>query len=353
MRQVSPAERREALKAFVDADPGADYDVVDRTSLEQAMSCPWMAKAVSDGRCKTVGVLAEAGEAGHQAFSVGVHEWIDSNGAISPSDLRQDVELAVRNCRPDLQPDAIKAIQPAIWAFANLLSGIHPGNILAFDGGEDIERSGQLAIDFPDLKTRYTSELDLLYQGDCPEVLEEVDYKTGWKHHSTELIRDSFQFQSHAVLALEKYPDSKALRVRVFDTRHRQLSYGVHFERARLHDWKVRIRGAIDARRLSQLENPPCWPVLEKCAICPAASICPVADQPIGDLHRDPAEFVKRLVAVEARADAMRQLAAKYVDSTGADIQVGMLFFGRNKPKAERKSPATIYSLKEPSNGSE
>lgn len=348
MKKISPAERREALKSLVDADPGADFDVVDRSTLERAMSCPWQAKAVESGRCKTMPLIAEAGEAGHQAFSVGVHGWIDSRGAISPSDLRQDVELAVRNSRPDLQPDAIKAIQPSIWAFANLLQAIHPGNILAFDGGEDIDRSGQLAIDFPDLRTRYTSELDLLYQGDCPEVLEEVDYKTGWKHHTAELIRDSFQFQSHAVLALEKYPETKALRVRVFDTRFRSLSYGVYFERAKLHDWKVRIRGAIEARRLSQQDNPPTWPTLEKCSICPAAALCPVADEPIGDLHRDPAEFVKRLVAVEARADAMRTMAAKYVDETGADIRVGLVAFGRCKPKAQRKAEATIYEIKEP-----
>jgi hypothetical protein len=346
MRKVTPAERREALKAFVEA-PDDGLQTVDRSTLERALTCPWQAKAVESGRCRTVGILAEAGEAGHQAFSEALHGWIDSNGAISPSDLRMDVENAVRNARPDLQPEAVRSIQPAIYQWSQLIYSIHPGNILAFDGGEEIDRSGQLAIDFTDLGVRYTSELDLLYQGDCPEVLEEVDYKTGWKHHSAELIRDSFQFQSHAVLALEKYPDSKALRVRVFDTRHKSLSYPVYFERARIHDWKVRIRGAIDAWHLSQADNPPTWPTLEKCSICPAAALCPVADEPLADLARDPAGFVSKLVAVEARADAMKALAAKYVDETGRDIEAGTVRFGRQKPKAERKAAATLYSLKE------
>ena len=346
MKKVTPAERREALKAFVEA-PDDGLATVDRSTLERALTCPWQAKAVESGRCRTVGILAEAGEEGHKAFSEGVHGWIDSNGALSPSDLRMDVENAVRNARPDLQPEAVRSIQPAIYQWSQLIYSIHPGNILAFDGGEDIDRSGQLAIDFPDLGVRYTSEVDLLYQGDCPEVLEEADYKTGWKHHSQELIRDSFQFQSHAVLALEKYPDSKALRVRVFDTRHRQLSYGVYFPRERLFDWKVRIRGAIEAWRLSQSDNPPCWPTLEKCSICPAAAMCPVADEPIRDIHRDPAAFIKRMVAVKARLDTLQDIAAEYVDETGQDIDAGGVRFGRNKPKSERKAPATIYSLKE------
>jgi hypothetical protein len=346
MKTLTPAERQEALKAFVET-PDHGLATVDRSTLERALTCPWQAKAVESGRCRTVGIMAEAGEEGHKAFGEALRGWIDSHGAISKDDLRQDVSLAVRNSRPDLQPDAVRAIEPAIWMFADLVYGIHPGNVLAFDGGEDIDRSGQLAIDFPDLGVRYTSELDLLYQGDCPEVLEEVDYKTGWKHHTPELIRDSFQFQSHAVLALEQYPESKALRVRVFDTRHRNMTYGVYFERKRMHEWKVRIRGAIEAWRLSQQDNPPTWPTIEKCGFCPAAAICPVADEPLADLHKDPAGFIAKLVAVEARADAMKELAAKYVDSTGRDIEAGSVRFGRQKPKADRKAPATVYTLKE------
>ena len=353
MRNVTAEERREALKAFVDVD-GHDLELVDRSSAENCAACPFMAKAIQDKRCATVGILAEAGEEVHKAYGEVIHSWIDSHGAMSPSDLRQDAEFAVRNARPDLQPEAIRAMQNSLWAWSQMIHKIHPGNILGFDGGEDVNRSGQLAIDFPDLGVRYTSELDLLYQGDCPDVGEEVDFKTGWKDWTTEAIRDSFQFQSHAVLALEKYPQWQALRIRVFETRSRKLTYGVYFPRERMFDWKVRIRSALEARRWLATDNPPCWPVLEKCGLCPAASICPVADEPIADLAKDPPAFIAKLIAVEARAEAMRKLAAAHVDAAKQDIQApDGTWFGRRKPASSRKANATLYNLKEPANGSD
>jgi hypothetical protein len=260
-----PKEDMDRAKvALFDFDESPPLQTVDRSTLERSANCPWQAKAIADGRCKSVGILAEVGEAVHVAFGEVLHSWIDSRGAMSPMDLRQDLEFAVTNSRPDLQPQAIRAMQGALWQWSQLVYVINPHNILAFDGGEDIDRSGQLAIDFPDLGVRYTSEIDLLYQGDCPDVLEEVDYKTGWKEHTTEDIRDSFQFQSHAVLALEKYPKSQALRIRVFDTRSRQLSYAVHFPRERLHQWKVRIRSGIDAWRVSQQDMHSAAPARRK-----------------------------------------------------------------------------------------
>ncbi len=354
MDRPSHEEMEHAKVALFDYDEPTNLAVVDRSTLEGAANCPWQAKAVEDGRCSAVGVMAEAGEEAHKAFGETLRSWIDSNGAMERNDLKQDVEFAVRNARPDLQPEAIRAIQGAIWSWSQLIYTIHPGNILAFDGGEDVDLSGQLAIDFADLGVRYTSELDLLYQGDCPDVLEEVDYKTGWKDWTTEAIRDSFQFQSHAVLALEKYPDSKALRVRVFETRSRKLTYGVYFPRERIFDWKVRIRSAIEAWRVSQQDNPPTWPTLEKCALCPAAALCPVADEPIADLAADPVAFVTKLIAVEAKAAAMSKLATGWVDANKKDIQAGDVFFGRGKPPSGRKPNATIYSLKgKPTNGSD
>lgn len=347
---LTPEQRREALGSFIEL-PDDEYSVVDRSTLQNALECPWRAKAIQDGRCSTVGVMAEAGEEAHKAFGEVLHSWIDSRGAMSPADLRIDVELAVRNSRPDLQPEAVKAIQSSVWSWASLVHSIHPENILAFDGGQDIDRSGQLAIDFDDLRIRYTSELDFLYQGDCPDVGEEVDYKTGYRHHTTELIKDSFQFQSHAVLALEKYPQWKALRVRVFDTRFRNLSYGVYFPRERMHEWKVRIRGAVDAYRASQQDEPPTWPTVEKCGICPAASICPVADQQFIELS-DTETFVRKMVAIDARLSAMQKIAAAWVDAHGREMVAGTAAFGRAKPPDKRKKPAGLYSIsKEKANG--
>jgi hypothetical protein len=290
-----------------------------------------------------VGLLAEAGEAIHAAFGSVLRSWIESHGAQSLSDLRQDVELEVRGSRPDIQPEAIRGCQNSIWSWARLIHGIHPGNVLRFDGGEN-ERCGQLALDIPDLDVRLTSELDLLYATESPEVLDEVDYKTGWKVHDVGSVADSFQFQLHALLVFENYPGVNCLRLRVFDTRSNSITYMVPFTRSRQHDYMVRVRAAVGAR-IEHWENPPTWPAREKCSICPVACLCPVVDQDIGELAKDPPGFVKRLVAVEARADAMRELAAKYVDANGQDIQSGGVAFGRRKPATERKKPATLYDL--------
>ena len=121
-----------------------------------------------------------------------------------------------------------------------------------------------------------------------------------------------------------------------------------------MFDWKVRIRSALEARRWLATDNPPCWPVLEKCGLCPAASICPVADEPIADLAKDPPAFIAKLIAVEARAEAMRKLAAAHVDAAKQDIQApDGTWFGRRKPASSRKANATLYNLKEPANGSD
>jgi hypothetical protein len=99
-------------------------------------------------------------------------------------------------------------------------------------------------------------------------------------------------------------------------------------------------------------DNPPTWPATEKCSICPAAALCPVADESIADLSRDPSAFVGKLIAVEARAEAMRKLAAGWVDANGQEIKApDGTMFGRAKPRTERKATATLYTLKESSNG--
>ena len=345
MKKTTPAERREALKSFI-APLEDTLFVADRSTLQHWADCPWQAKAIADGRCRTVAIAAEAGSAVHAAFSAVTIEWIESHGALSPVDLRQDVEHHLRNSRPDIQPEALAAAMPSLWQWAKLISSIHPGNILGFDGGEELDppRSGQLAYDIVDLGVRITGELDLICSTESLEVLDVYDYKTGCKTHDVGDVASSFQFQFYAVLALETYPKVECVRFKVFDTRANRLTYAVPFTRARKHDYTVRIRSAIESMRTHQ-DNPPVWPTSEKCGICPAAAICPAADEPLADLAKDPAGFIGKLVAVEARADAMRKLATAYVDANGADIQAGSVAFGRAKPKAQRKATAELYEL--------
>ena len=63
-------------------------------------------------------------------------------------------------------------------------------------------------------------------------------------------------------------------------------------------------------------------------------------------MAKDPAAVVNQLIAVEAKAAAIKKALSAYVDSRKQDIQAGAVCFGRNKPRTERKAPAAIYEPK-------
>jgi hypothetical protein len=350
VKGLSQQEKQDALKAFVEVEE-TTLPLVDRSTVE-SWDCPWKGKAIEEGRALPVGILAEAGNAVHDAFSAAILEHIESNGGIGAHDLRQDVEFSLRNSRPDIQPEAIKGGRPAAWAWTKALDGIHPENILAFDGGEAIGRSGQFAWDCADLGVRYTLELDFLFAGASSEVLHIWDYKSGWKGWDIDGIKDSFQFQSQAALVLQRYnkcrpgedePTVKCVTVQVWNTRANRLTPRVEFPRRNLHDYECRIRNQLLTRK-RHWDNPPTWPYAEKCSVCPAATICPVSTYPI---KADKVEVLRDLIATRARADALEQILSAHVDATGEDLRCGSVAYGRSKPKTERKSPATLYDIKD------
>lgn len=343
MRGLSREEKAATLDSFLEPLEST-LPLVDRSTAQNWSVCPWMAKECEEGRAKIVGYAAETGEAIHAAFSAVTQAWIDSNGAQSAVDLRNDLEFELRRARPDLQPDALKGALPSAWAWSKFLEGVHPGIIMRFDGGEG-GRCGQLAYEVPDLGVTVTSELDLLYSSPSPELVEEIDYKTGHKQHWVDDVADSFQFQLHATLIFKNYPEVNAARIRVWDTRFNRLTYGVTFSRNRIADYEFRIRSALEARR-RHFDNPPCWPTSEKCGQCAVAARCPVgsAEYPIS---AEPSEVLRDLIAVRARGDALEQRLTAHVDATGQDVRLNGVAFGRSKPKAERKSPATLYDVKE------
>lgn len=341
MKTLSREEKQKTLDSFLE-DVKPELAVVDRSTIQAWGDCPWMAKEIESGRAGPVGLPAEAGEAIHAALSAATQAWIDSNGNSSATDIRNDLEIELRRVRPDLQPEAIRGAMPSAWAWSKFLESIHPGNILRFDGGEE-HRCGQLALDIPDLGARVTSELDLLYSSPSPEVLEEVDYKTGHKQHWVSDVADALQFQLHACLVFENYPAVNALRVRVWDTRFNRQTYAVVFSRNRMHDYLVRIRRSLEIR-IEQWNDPQTWPLPEKCGMCQVASRCPVAGYPIAET---PEQVLRDLIAVEAKADALRARLVAHVDATGRDVRCGSVSFGRNKPASGRKAPATLYEAKE------
>lgn len=345
MKPVTEPEQADVLSSFIENDVPA-LATIDRSTLERYATCPAQARIVASGVLNRGSRLAEAGEQVHLAFGAMIADYMARGGFVNPGELADECWLQLRGSRPDVQPEAIRGGRASVWAFAKYIQALHPENILRYDGGHG-ERSGMLAHDMPELGIRLVSELDLLHATASPEVLAEIDYKSGWKLHSAESVSDSFQFQLHAFLVLNNYPDVACLRVRVWNTRSNTQTYAVDFRRDRLAEISTRIRNAAGEWfrwRDAPVESVPTWPLVDKCRICDAASRCPASGH-AADVAKDPQGFLVQMVAVSAKLDAMHDLATAWADANG-EIVAGNMRFGRNKPSSEKRKPAQLYSLK-------
>jgi hypothetical protein len=344
MRKPTPAEMQKAMSAFFIMDEEPALTVLDRSTLENWSLCPFRASAQEAGKINFPAVLHTGNEV-HDALSRVTRNWIESDGEFSPVQLRDELLAELRGSRPDLQPQVLEACRASAWNWASYLAAnCHPGNILGFDGGEEIGKSGQLACDFEDLGVQVTSELDLLHAGPSEELLHETDYKSGHKFYTVASVAEAFQFQLHAVLVFANYPKVRGLEVTVLHTRTGQRSYRVVFDRKKVGDYTARIRMAVQAWATHR-DNPPTWPTWEKCSTCEAAFLCPSAGQDIGDVARDPEGVLRQLVAAEAKRKAMVKTLAAHVDRTGKDIVADGVAFGRHKPKSDRKATAVMYEV--------
>lgn len=344
MQGATKEEKQGTLDAFLLADmPEQNVRVYDRSSLERAATCPFQAAAIEQGRVNNNSMLTAVGQEIHEAISQTLIEHVESGGKYEPGDLRSLLEQNLMGTRADVQPLALAGARASIYEIAKLIYKLDPTNILAFDGGEDSGKSGQLAIDLEG-GSRVTSEVDLLYSGPSPELLHEVDWKSGWKHHTASDVFNSFQFNLHALLVFHAYEGINGLEVRVLDTRRAQWTFRVVFRREKMGPFKTLLYSAIAAYETEvRSPNPATWPAEEKCSMCPAASLCPVSGEDIQEVATDPKGALRKLIAIEAKADAWKKLLAAHVDATGADIIDGDAGFGRQKPASTRKTPVSIY----------
>jgi hypothetical protein len=321
------------------------YPVVDRSTLERYAECPAQARYIDTGAVKTVGRAAIVGSAVHDAISKTIQTYLELQGGLSPTDIRDTLESNLRSSRADVQPEAIKAFKATTWGFSHYLANIHAGNILKFDGGE-AGQSGQIAYEFDDLRLTVTSEIDLLHATKSPELLRELDWKSGFKVHNDETTADSFQFQLHAFLILQNYPDIEAVNISVWNTRMGKRAWGVEFSRRDLRAIEARIRGAAE-EYLKWREMPPelceTWPTTEKCRICPAASMCPAADRDVSEIAKDPAAYITKIHVLETRLKAMEKVANAYVDKHGEIEGTGGIYYGIEKPPS-RKPLKALYT---------
>ncbi len=355
MKGLTPEERRSTLPAFVD-EAEVDLTLVDRTPLERYAVCPAQAIMIDRGGINDGSLLADAGNEGHTAFAESITEYINQGGQISVSDLADTVWHFLINSRPDVQAEAIKGLRASVWAFAKFIAGgsLHPHNIIRYSGGEG-KKSGQLAMDWPDLGIRITSELDLLHATASVEQLAEVDFKTGNKIYSSADVAQSFQFQLHAVLVFHNYPGVKSLLVRVWNTRVNRLTWTVEFTREQLPQLEGRVRQAARQWRMSRryVENKTSaipdemyWPAPEKCVHCDAILMCRFAGNPLPEVVGTPGEYLDRAIVVEAGLKKMKAVLGAIVDKTKQDIvSPSGAAFGYEKPKDKKRPAKAIYRV--------
>lgn len=295
-----------------------ELDVLDRSTLELWATCPAQAKMVENKRSIHESVPLLVGCEAHDALSRTLRTYMSEPLQFNPYEVREELTVQMLRSRPDVQPKVIENLQRMVYDWAQFILSIHPENILRYDGG-DGGRSGQLAYDIEHLGCRVTSELDFLYAGDSPDVLHEVDYKTGNTPHTVQSIKHSFQFQHHAALVLNTYPEIKALEVVIWRTFVNQKSYRVIFDRRDLGKWMARIEqaAALATRyRRQPLERLPTWPEQDKCGLCPVSHLCPRLEA-----HpASPESLLEDLVVVEAAEAVLRKQLIAAVKRTGQDV---------------------------------
>lgn len=315
-----------------------ELPVVDRSTLERWATCPAQARLLAGRKEPPLPSVATTGTEIHRCLSQTVTEYLASDGNMRPGEIVEVALALLVQSRPDVQPDVMHAIRPALWSWARMVAGINPLNILHYDGGTG-KRSGQLAIDIGGY--RVTSEVDFCHAGPSPELVHVVDYKTGWGTWTASDVADSFQFQLHAVLLMHLYERVNGVEVSVWNTRTNQRTYRVVFDRRDYDTYRARIAEAVSVMLVNQsraIDSVPAWPTSEKCRLCQVADRCPA-------VHLDaetPEAKLSRLIVLERAVEEVSEQLAAIVEETGRDVQLesGEAFgFGRKKrttkPKAE------------------
>jgi hypothetical protein len=300
------------------SDLFTDYRMtVDRSTLEQWRDCPMQARLKAESK-GVVGAIAVGGEEGHQAISRTITRCLPGWDDITPREFASMLLAELRASRPDVQPDVMEAFQGVAWRIGSLFAEHTAAHVLRYDGGEN-GRSGQLAKEFGDFLV--TSELDLLLATQAKTVLREHDWKSGWKFHDIDSVRDSLQFQLHAVLVLNNYPECEELEVAIWNTRKGSRLPYVTFPRSKLPQYEARIQSYLNILAEYEtvpLADVPCWASTEKCRICDVAARCPAVDRP---LPEDDGELLRKRIAVAAHLDAVDKELQARVTRRGNPIE--------------------------------
>lgn len=327
-----------------DLTPIDDLPLLDRSRLETWATCPLRGRLV-DTVVKSVDSIAETGNQVHHAMSEMIRFYIESFERYpSRTELVEYLHDRCRESRPDVQPDVLAAMKASRWSIVEYILNIAPKNVLLFDGGEG-KRSGQLAVDLESVPVRVTSEVDLVHATESKDVITEIDWKSGHKHWTDADVKSAFQFQMHAFLLFDRFPDVQCVRTRIWNTRSNHLTYTVEFTRDRLADYAARVTTAASEwyrwNVLRPDKTPDAWPARDKCDTCPAVGICTAADV---DLTMTPETQLRGLCLLTERTKTITKRLAAIVKETGRDVVSDGIAFG-HFGKTPSKPKDGIYSV--------
>ena len=356
--------------------------MLDRTPLERYQLCPFGGWAVEAGFVQDVSPAADSGTEAHDVLAGGIHDY-----AMASADPREYWWNAMKQARPDVQPDVIEALKRCTWTMFQFLKDRNPRDIMRYQGGQG-EQSGQIAWPLlPATETRgalmVTTEIDLLLAGVSEEELLEVDLKTGHTIWTAADVKASFQFNTHSWLIFNNYPAIKYLHVRIFMTRMNAWSPTVTFTRrmamdfagvllqaveyrrrmfaladkVREHDllgdvaggsagWSAMV-GAMDAAAKAEGFNYA-WPAEKKCIQCAATQLCPCVLLPAWQLHENPVAFCEHTAAMAIAVQERLDQQQDYVEKHGNVEDVSTGFGWGCKPKKVRKPTKTDFGVYTP-----
>lgn len=320
-----------------------DEVVVDRSTLDRWATCPMQAGLIEAGLVIDQGLPLVVGVEAHDVLSLATAEYVNRGGSLTPDELMSIVVDLIGSSRVDTTTRVFQTLRTSLRSWAQFICDRRPEDLLKFDGGQG-DQSGQLAIEFDSPAVQVTSEVDLLYVGPSPDVLCEVDYKTGFAMWTEDEIRHSFQFQLHAVLVFESFPEAQCLELIVWDTRVNHRTFRVRFFRRDESLYRNRVLSAAKnwiENRAKPLNQLPTWPESSKCSGCSVAQYCPRCKY----IETDPVELVRNLKILETARKNVMGLLAKHVHKRGDIVTPEGDCYGKNKPSSGKVKPNALYSL--------
>lgn len=330
--------------------------IYDRSTLQDYAECPRKGATVKQFGIKLANEFLDVGNATHDILSRAIGTRI--------SDLSTPGELAdvlrqegICTPRTDVQPRVAQIMDRCAWSVARIIAGRDVGDILRYDGGKG-KQSGQLSMEiYPETEKRgaviATAEVDLLLATPSREELEGYDWKSGWTWWTATDVKDAFQFQMHAALVFENYPEVQRFDCRVFMLGENQATGVVTFERKYFQQYRNRIISAVDIALASDgipSDTVRAWPSPEKCLQCQCVRECKDSCNYIKDIAENPADALESLAILTAEVERIETGLTTIVRKTTKDISTNVngvdVCFGINKPKTERAATCKLYQVK-------